>query len=312
MVGKKADSRCGCAGKRARTKSDHGTFARLHGGDAGHLTGVTLLVNLLSLVKPKGQGRLELWYEGLAMVEGENSEIIPPSGTDGGKFVRGAMNAVGGAIPFLGGVFSAAAGFWSEAEQEKLNSFFQHWLEMLKAEAAEKQRTIIEITERLDIILSHAGATRIVSDDVVKLFMEWVKTYSEFHFQVVAKIYNHAGITRAGVWDALGREPVREDSADADLFRLLFHDLSTGRVIRQHRETDYAGNFIAKTPPSWRGMPRPVPGTRQMKSAFDDTESYELTQLGQQFIHYAMTDLPLKLNYAPADATAEAELPAAG
>ena len=74
-----------------------------------------------------------------------------------------------------------------------------------------------------------------VSDDVVKLFMDWVKTYSGFHFQVVAKIYNNAGITRAGVWEALGREPVREDSADADLFRLLFHDLSTGRVIRQHR-----------------------------------------------------------------------------
>ena len=58
------------------------------------------------------------------MVEGENSEIIPPSGTPGGKYVRGAMNAVGGAIPFLGGVFSAAAGFWSEAEQESLIAFF--------------------------------------------------------------------------------------------------------------------------------------------------------------------------------------------
>lgn len=72
-------------------------------------------------------------------------------------------------------------------------------------------------------ILSNAGATRIVRDDVVKPFMDRVKTYSQFHFQVVARIYNHARITRAGVWDALGREPVREDSADADLFGLLFH-----------------------------------------------------------------------------------------
>jgi hypothetical protein len=279
------------------------------------------------------------------MTDGEDSELIPPSGMPGGRYGRAALNAVGGLIPFIGGVFSAAAGMWSEAEQEKLNSFFKHWLEMLRAEAAEKQRTIIEIAQRLDLhdeaiadrvasedfqsllrkgfrdwpgaeseekrilmrnILSNAGATRIVSDDVVKLFMEWAKTYSEFHFQVVARIYNHAGITRAGVWEALGREPVREDSADADLFKLLFHDLSTGRVIRQHRETDHAGNFIAKVPPSRRGMPRPPPGTRQMKSAFDDTESYELTQLGQQFVHYAMTDLPLKLNYAPADADAGA------
>lgn len=35
-----------------------------------------------------------------------------------------------------------------------------------------------------------------------------------------------------------------------------------------------------------------------MKSAFDDEEQYELTDLGDQFIHYAMTDLPLKIEFA--------------
>ena len=32
-----------------------------------------------------------------------------------------------------------------------------------------------------------------------------------------------------------------------------------------------------------------------MKSAFDQDDLYELTGLGQQFIHYAMTDLPLRI-----------------
>ena len=32
-----------------------------------------------------------------------------------------------------------------------------------------------------------------------------------------------------------------------------------------------------------------------MKSAFDDEEKYELTQLGKQFVHYAMTELPPKI-----------------
>jgi hypothetical protein len=36
-----------------------------------------------------------------------------------------------------------------------------------------------------------------------------------------------------------------------------------------------------------------------MKSAFDREEKYELTDLGQQFVHYAMTDLPLKIEYKP-------------
>ena len=33
------------------------------------------------------------------------------------------------------------------------------------------------------------------------------------------------------------------------------------------------------------------------KSAFDNNDKYVLTNLGQQFIHYAMTDLPIKIDY---------------
>jgi len=33
--------------------------------------------------------------------------------------------------------------------------------------------------------------------------------------------------------------------------------------------------------------------------AFDDEDLYELSELGQQFVHYAMTDLPLKIEYNP-------------
>jgi len=36
-----------------------------------------------------------------------------------------------------------------------------------------------------------------------------------------------------------------------------------------------------------------------MTSAFDREEKYELTSLGQQFVHYAMTNLPLKIEYKP-------------
>jgi hypothetical protein len=136
----------------------------------------------------------------------------------------------------------------------------------------------------------------VVNDDVISLFIEWLQTYSEFHFEVIGEIYRHPGSTRGEIWHSLGKQHVREDSAEADLFKLLVHDLSTGRIVRQHRETDGAGSFIAKRPqkPSMRGT------TRTMKSAFDDSERYELTALGQQFVHYAMTELSLKIAYAGA------------
>lgn len=74
---------------------------------------------------------------------------------------------------------------------------------------------------------------------------------------------------------------------------MLFRDLSTGGIIRQHRETDYYGNFIQKTPErrTRGGGPKP------MVSAFDTEEGYELTELGKQFVHYAMTDLPPKISF---------------
>jgi len=106
-------------------------------------------------------------------------------------------------------------------------------------------------------------------------------------------IYNSGGITRGAIWKKIGKGVVREDSADADLYKLLFRDLSTGGIIRQHRETDRFGNFVAKMPqhsPKGSGPKPPV-------SAFDVEEGYELTALGQQFVHYAMTDLPLRIEF---------------
>jgi hypothetical protein len=260
-----------------------------------------------------------------------------PHGMKGGMTTRAVLNTASGAIPFAGGLLSAIAGAWSERDQNRVNDFLHHWIQMIAAEMREKERTILEIMARVDMrnedtaervespayqallrkafrdwagaeseekrvlirnLLTNAASITLTSDDVVKLFLDWIKTYSEFHFAVVGAIYNSAGITRGGVWEKLNRAPVREDSSEADLFRLLFRDLSTGGIIRQHRETDYRGNFLAKrpqrSPSSSRGQ------TKTMKSAFDDGDQYELTALGEQFVHYAMTDLPPKLEFSTA------------
>ena len=246
------------------------------------------------------------------------------------KIIRAGLD-IAGAVPVVGGIFSAVSGAWSEREQEKVNKFFRSWLQMLADEIKEKEKTIIEILMRLDLqdekirermgspayqsllkkgfrdwaaaeseekrkivrnILSNAAATDLVSDDIVRLFLEWIKNYSEFHIQIVSQIYNSGGITRAGIWDRLGKEEVREDSAEADLFKLLIRDLSTGGVIRQETETDYAGNFLRKQATK---RPKGYSAPRTVKSAFDDEDTYVLTQLGTQFVHYALTELPPKI-----------------
>lgn len=258
----------------------------------------------------------------------------------GKKWIRGALNAAGGLIPFAGGFLSAAASVWGEDEQERAMDALRAWIKMLEDELKEKQRTILEIMARLNMqderiaervksteyqsllkqafrnwagtesrkkqeyirnILTNAASSSIVSDDVIRLFVKWLQDYSELHFAVIAELYKHSGSTRSEIWQNLGKEHVREDSADADLFRLLVRDLSTGGIIRQHRETDYQGNFISKKGMSSRGASRS--NDRTMKSAFDDTDAYELTALGDQFVHYAMNEITLKINFHPDSTT---------
>jgi hypothetical protein len=270
----------------------------------------------------------------------EPTENVPelPKSAKGAGVTRMILNAASGAIPLACGVLAAAASAWSERDQARINEFLHHMLEMLNAEMREKEQTILEISARIDMqdervserikspafqsllrkafrdwagtesdqkriyirnILTNAAGSTMATDDVVKLFLEWIKNYSELHFAVIGAIYNSAGITRGGVWRKLGRQVVRDDTSDADLFRLIFRDLSTGGIVRQHRETDYHGQFLAKR----KSTPAPKGTVKTMKSAFDEEEQYELTALGDQFVHYAMTDVPPKIEFKPEGAS---------
>jgi hypothetical protein len=263
--------------------------------------------------------------------QGSSEIALPISGGKIKKVAKFALNSIGGAIPFAGGVLSAAVAAHSESEQEKVNAIFSQWFQMLKDELHEKEVTIAEIIARLDVsdaettkriesdeyqsilkksfrkwsgfdsqskrqkirnILANAAASRLVTDDVVKLFVDWLDTYSDFHFEVVGEIYRKRAVSRGEIWSGLGKSRVREDSAEADLFKLLVRDLSMGGVIRQHRATDYYGNFVKKRAPETKSQ-----SSSTMKSAFDLDEKYELTELGAQFVHYAMNELTAKIEF---------------
>ena len=259
----------------------------------------------------------------------EYSEIETKSAEAKGQ---AALAVVGGAIPFAGGLAGWLHDKWSGKGQERANQLFLAWFKMLQDELREKERVMAEIMSRLDMgddktservaspeyqrlvrkafrnwngaesekkqaivrnILANAASASTSSDDVVSLFLDWIANYSEFHFEVISSIYNAGGITRGGIWRKLNRPNVREDSADADLFRLLFRDLSTGGVIRQHREVDAYGQFRTKQ----RSTKRSKTGT--MKSAFSEDEGYELTALGQQIVHYALNEITQKVEFNP-------------
>jgi hypothetical protein len=254
----------------------------------------------------------------------------------GGKIARFALACLSGAVPVVGGVFSGTGGAWSEAEQNKFNKILAAWLKLQEEEMKEIGRTLFEVMARLDQndpeiekrlqspeylsiikkafrdwsaaeseekrilirnLLANAASTKICKDQIIRLFIEWIDKYSEPHFAVIKEVHKKIGLTRAEIWAEIHGEAVREDSAEADLFKLLIHDLSVGHVIRQHREVDYQGNYI-KQPAKKSSNRNPY-----LKSAFDDEKQYELTELGRQFVHYTMNEIVPKIGFGTSSET---------
>ncbi len=237
------------------------------------------------------------------------------------KYARFVMAALG-SVPWIGALASLSA----EVDQEKLSALQKLWIEEHRSKYANLKGTLGDILMRLDglgeetqerveapeylslvgeafkgwddagtdekreyikRLISNAGATKLVPDDLVRMFIGWIRTYHESHFAVIKQIFKQPGITRGEIWDQVHTDRPREDSAEADLFRYLIRDLSLGGVIRQDKEVRDDGMFMRKrathTP---KGM-----GSQTMESSFEDTKPYVLTKLGEQFIHYVLNDV---------------------
>jgi len=242
---------------------------------------------------------------------------------------RGTSPGAASAVPSAGDPLSALAGAWPEKDRESVERLMAHWTRMMRDELAEKKEIFIDIMTRLDFrdekvvkrldseayrsllrksfrdwagvesrrkrdiirnVLTNAAATDKTSDDVIRLFLDWIGRYSDLHLKVIAAVHNSNGITRAGIWKQIGQGFVREDSVDGDLFKLLIRDLSTGGIIAQHRDTDYYGNPV---PESEQTHKRSDAATA--RTAFDDEDYFELTPLGEHFVHYAMNEIPPKI-----------------
>ena len=197
---------------------------------------------------------------------------------------REKINLLGNTIQQIAEKLETVEGEMRDELEQRLND--ESYLALVKRGFRAWDRA--ETDEKRDFVrrcLTNAASTRICSDDVVRLFIDWIDKYDEMHFAVIRSLYHNRGATRAFIWDQIHGESVREDSAEADLYKLLVFDLNTGRVLRQIRDKNSYGQFLAKRRQT-RGTRSPV-----LQSAFEDTKPYELTSLGGQFVHYVMNEV---------------------
>jgi len=272
----------------------------------------------------------ELVPEQDSTIESIRAEIAKSEPTTKKRAFKAFVLAILGSIPWLGGFLAAAATFKFEEAGDKQDTLQTQWLEEHQKKLLLLKTTLEEIYTRFERlgdtiderlqseeylgvvrkafriwdeadteekrhlvanVITNAAGTRICSDDILRLFLDWLQLYHEAHFAVIRETFQNPGSTRLEIWNEIYGAIPREDSAEADLYKMLIRDLSTGGVIRQERDTNQLGQFLRKRPLHVkRGQASQV-----MKSAFDDTENYVLTELGNQFVHYAMTELVSRL-----------------
>lgn len=247
--------------------------------------------------------------------------------------------AVLGSIPWVGGFLSASATFKFNELGAHGNSLRTQWLEKHQLKLIELEQTLNQMFSRLENLgeeiderlaseqylalvrkafrewdqadtedkrklimqlITNAAGIRICSDDLLRLFLDWIKNYHESHFAVIREIYSRPGPTRYDIWVAVYGETIpRDDSADADLYKMLIRDLSTGGVVRQARETDESGRFRKRA-----SSPRRLSRSNTIETPFEDTKQYVLTEMGKQFVHYTMNELVTRIE-ASSSNTAE-------
>lgn len=262
-----------------------------------------------------------------ALVERLRAELAKSEPTRKRRILEKFILAVLGSIPWVGGFLSAAGSYKAEEGTIRQDSLQTQWLEEHHGKLMALKETLIEIQRRFESLgaaideriqseeylalvrkafrawdnadttekrryaanlVTNAAGTRVCSDDVLRLFLDWLELYHEAHFAVIREIYKNPGSTRFDIWSELyGEETPREDSAEADLFKFLIRDLSTGGVIRQERDTNQLGQFVRKRPQRTRRGH----ASTTMESAFEDTKAYVLTELGKQFVHYTMSEV---------------------
>ncbi|HEX3457715.1 MAG TPA: hypothetical protein VHR97_07140 [Candidatus Baltobacteraceae bacterium] len=264
----------------------------------------------------------------------EQAVVARITGGQWSKYARVAMAALS-SLPWVGIVMNAATTLAQENSQDSSYRAMYWWVKVHEDKLREVAGSLQEMFERFESfgdgveervnseeymslvrktftqwdhaetdekkqmlrkLITNAGGLNIAQDDLVRMFLDWIDRYHEFHFSVIGEVYKQPGITRREIWTNLRGSVPRDDSEEADLFRLLLHDLSTGRVIRQHRETDALGHFV-KQQPQRRSTGQ---SSSVYESAFEATKPYVLTELGKQFVHYVLTDLATPLTQAKA------------
>ena len=166
------------------------------------------------------------------IIENIRNELIKYSPKTKGRIIEKIILAALGSIPWVGALLSTAASFKIDGSAIKTSNLQLQWLEEHENKFKKLLMTLSEIDARFASIgdeiderissedylalvrksfktwddsdtdekkkyvsnlLSNAAGTKLCSDDVIRLFIEWLRIYHELHFAVIRLIYRIPG-----------------------------------------------------------------------------------------------------------------------
>ena len=188
--------------------------------------------------------------------EREEAALEAVIGKEWKKYTRVAMAALSG-VPWVGSIIGAAAALSAENEQGVTNKLLYLWVKEHEAKLKELGLTLNIIFSRFDSfgeqikerieseeyitlvrktfriwdqaetlkkremlrkVITNAGGLNMTQDDLIRMFLEWINKYHEFHFDVIREVYKAGsnGITRAEIWEKIRGARPRDDSSEAN------------------------------------------------------------------------------------------------
>ena len=173
------------------------------------------------------------------VIENLTAELEKAEPSKRGRILEKVFLAALSVIPWVGGVLTAAETYRTDEGNVRLNKIQTQWLEEHQKKIALLAQTLQgigirlnsfgeEIDERiqseeylalvrkafriwdesdteekrrlLSNVLTNAAGTRVCSDDVIRIFMDWIRMYSEVHFAIMREVYKNPGSTRYDMW----------------------------------------------------------------------------------------------------------------
>jgi hypothetical protein len=200
-----------------------------------------------------------------AVIETIKAELEAASPSRKQRIHEAIALAALGSIPWVGGVLSASAMFKFDEAGVRQDTLRNQWLAEHQQRLQDLRSTLDEMFARIDSLgeavedrlesedylglirktfrqwdqaytqqkrklliqlITNAAGLRICSDDILRLFLDWIDTYHEAHFAVIGEIYKNPGPTRYDIWIAVYGSAVASDSSGASCSVSLLTQLS--------------------------------------------------------------------------------------